>query len=147
MAGTADALEKAFAAVEWRDAEPPIVSNVTAKPVRDASAIRELLARQVSSPVEWVASVRSMLDAGVDTFVECGPGAALTGMVRRIAPEARVLNVSDTKSLRATLTSLAEGDRTGEAPIAGVSRSDTASSGAASSGAASSGAARRGALG
>jgi [acyl-carrier-protein] S-malonyltransferase len=145
MAGTADALEKAFAGVEWRDAEPPIVSNVTAKPIRDASTIRELLARQVSSPVEWVASVRSMLDAGVDTFVECGPGAALTGMVRRIAPEAMVLNVSDTKSLRATLTALAEGDRTGEVTIAGVSRSETASSGAVSHGAVSHGATGHGA--
>jgi malonyl CoA-acyl carrier protein transacylase len=91
----------------------------------------------VSSPVEWVASVESMLEAGVDTFVECGPGAALTGMVRRIAPDATVLNVSNAKTLHATLTALAERDRTQEAAFAGVSNPGArsgAGSGAASSG-------------
>ena len=107
MAATAAALDGAFAKLEWHDAEPPIVSNVTAEAVRDASTIRALLARQVSSPVEWVASVQTMLDACVDTFVECGPGGALTGMVRRIAPHATVHNVSDVSSLRATIHTLA----------------------------------------
>jgi acyl transferase domain-containing protein len=97
----------------------------------------------VSSPVEWVASVQSMLEAGVDAFVECGPGAALTGMVRRIAPDATVLNVSSAKTLHATLTALAERDWTREAAFAGMSspgaRSGAASSSAASSSAASSG--------
>jgi [acyl-carrier-protein] S-malonyltransferase len=88
--------------VEWHDADPPIISNVTADPVEDAGTIRALLAEQVRSPVEWVASVRRMVDDGVDTFIECGPGAALTGMVRRIAPESRTLNVSDIESLDAT---------------------------------------------
>jgi [acyl-carrier-protein] S-malonyltransferase len=123
MAATGAALSEAFAGVEWRDADPPIVSNVTAAPVREASGIRKLLARQVSSPVEWVASVHSMLGAGVDTFVECGPGGALTGMVRRIAPEATVLNVSNAKTLHATLTALAERDRAQEAAFAGISQS------------------------
>jgi [acyl-carrier-protein] S-malonyltransferase len=143
MAATGEALSEAFAGVEWRDADPPIVSNVTAAPVREASTIRRLLARQVSSPVEWVASVQSMLEAGVDAFVECGPGAALTGMVRRIAPDATVLNVSNARTLHATLTALAERDWTREAAFAGMSspgsRSGTGSSGAASSSAASSG--------
>ncbi|HEX5397264.1 MAG TPA: ACP S-malonyltransferase, partial [Candidatus Limnocylindria bacterium] len=99
-------LARAFDDVTWRDATTPLMSNVTARPVTDASQIRGLLARQVSSPVEWVACVRHMRDAGVDTFVECGPGAALSGMVRRIAPEARVLNVSDPATLAATVDAL-----------------------------------------
>ena len=76
--------------------------------MRDAGQVRSLLARQVSSPVEWVASVRRMLSEGVDTFVECGPGNALTGMVRRIAPEARTLNVSDSATLHETVGALAD---------------------------------------
>jgi [acyl-carrier-protein] S-malonyltransferase len=151
MAATGEALSEAFAEVEWRDADPPIVSNVTAAPVREASSIRKLLARQVSSAVEWVASVQSMLEAGVDTFVECGPGAALTGMVRRIAPDATVLNVSNARTLHATLTALAERDWTREAAFAGMSspgsRSGAGSSGAGSSGAASSSAASSGGAG
>lgn len=106
MAPVADELHRALDGVSWRDAQPPVVSNVTAEPVSDASTIRNLLAEQVRSPVEWVASVRRMRDAGVDLFVECGPGSALTGMVRRIAPEARVASVSDPATLAATRVAL-----------------------------------------
>ena len=83
----------------WHDADPPVVSNVTGEPVRAATEIRALLARQVSSPVEWVRSVRRMAADGVDTFVECGPGGALAAMVRRIVPGARSLAVFDSASL------------------------------------------------
>jgi [acyl-carrier-protein] S-malonyltransferase len=83
-----------------------VVSNVTAEPVTDADMIRSLLAEQVRSPVDWVASVRRMVADGIETFVECGPGAALSGMVKRIAPEARTLNVSDVGSLAATIQGL-----------------------------------------
>jgi [acyl-carrier-protein] S-malonyltransferase len=106
MATVGDALAEAFARVSWSDAAPPVVSNVVAEPISDADRIRELLARQVSSPVEWVASVQRMVREGVDTFVECGPGTALTGMVRRIAPEATTLNVSDTATLQQTVAAL-----------------------------------------
>jgi [acyl-carrier-protein] S-malonyltransferase len=106
MAEAGAALAAAFGEAEWHDADPPIVSNVTARPVRVAAEIRALLAQQVSSPVEWLASVRGMVDDGVDTFIELGPGSALSGMVRRISPAARTLNVSDRASLEATLESL-----------------------------------------
>ncbi len=106
MADVCDDLATAMQPAVWHDANPPVISNVTAEPVEDAGTIRALLAEQVRSPVEWVASVRRMVDDGVDTFIECGPGAALTGMVRRIAPESRTLNVSDIESLEATAAAL-----------------------------------------
>lgn len=107
MAEVTDALAEAFEKVEWADARIPVVSNVTGEPLSDAGTIRNLLAEQVRSPVEWVASVRAMAEEGVDTFVECGPGAALTAMVKRIVPGARTLNVSDVASLGATVRGLA----------------------------------------
>lgn len=107
MASVGDALARAFDSVEWRDARVPVISNVTADPERGAARLRALLAEQVRSPVEWVASVRRMVDEGVETFIECGPGGALTGMVRRIAPGARTLNVGDGESLEATVAALA----------------------------------------
>jgi [acyl-carrier-protein] S-malonyltransferase len=100
-------LARALETAEWHDADPPVVSNVSAEPVRDAGEIRLLLARQVHSPVEWVRSIRRMAAEGVDTFVECGPGGALTGMVRRIVPDARTLTVSDPASLAVTADALA----------------------------------------
>lgn len=108
MAPVAEELHSAFEAEIWRDATVPVVSNVTAEPVTDADRIRSLLAEQVRSPVEWVVSVRRMVEEGVDLFVECGPGAALTGMVKRIVPEARTANVSDPDTLDIALAALAE---------------------------------------
>lgn len=107
MSGVGAELAAAFGTADWRDADPPVVSNVTAEPVHDAAEIRALLARQVHSPVEWVRSVRRMAAEGVDTFVECGPGAALTGMVRRIVPGARTLTVSDSATLANAANALA----------------------------------------
>jgi [acyl-carrier-protein] S-malonyltransferase len=107
MAEVSDQLAAAFDEVTWHDAATPVVSNVTAEPEREAERLRNLLAEQVRSPVEWVASVRRMVDEGVDTFIECGPGTALAGMVKRIAPEARTLGVADTAGLAATVSALA----------------------------------------
>jgi [acyl-carrier-protein] S-malonyltransferase len=106
MLGVGDDLARDFEAVTWHDANPPMISNVTAEPVREAAEIRSLLARQVSSPVEWVASVRRMVAEGVDTFVECGPGSMLTGMIKRIAPDGQALNASDMATVDATAVAL-----------------------------------------
>lgn len=115
MAGVADALHEAIEAEAWADARVPVVSNVTAEPLTDAGRIRALLAEQVRSPVEWVRGVERMRDGGVDTMVELGAGAALVGMVKRIAPEVRALAVHDRATLDAAMELLA--------PPAGVSAS------------------------
>jgi [acyl-carrier-protein] S-malonyltransferase len=99
MAGVADALADAFDSETWTDARIPVVSNVTAEPVTDAGRLRALLAEQVRSPVEWVRSIRRMRDDGVDTIVELGSGAALVGMIRRIAPDLRGAAVNDLATL------------------------------------------------
>ena len=99
MAGVAGQLATAFEAETWHDARVPVVSNVSAEPLTDADRIRALLAEQVRSPVEWVASVRRMVDDGVDAMIELGPGSALAGMVRRIAPEVATAAVSDPATL------------------------------------------------
>jgi [acyl-carrier-protein] S-malonyltransferase len=106
MQAAREALRNELAAVVWRDPDPPVVSNVTAEPVASAERLRSLLAEQIAAPVEWVASVRRMAADGIDAYIECGPGAALTGMVRRIIPKARTMNVADPDSLQATLAGI-----------------------------------------
>ena len=101
MAGVAGELGEAFEREMWRDARVPVMSNVSAEPLTDASRIRALLAEQVRSPVEWVRCVRRMVDDGVDTMVECGAGAALVGMVKRIAPGVATATVTDAATLAA----------------------------------------------
>ena len=107
MAGVAEDLAIAFETEEWRDARIPVLSNVSAEPLTDSARIRALLAEQVRSPVEWIGCVRRMVADGVDTMVECGSGAALIGMVRRIAPEVRTVTVSDAASLEIAVGLLA----------------------------------------
>ena len=116
MAGVAGDLAEAFEAETWRDARVPVVSNVTAEPLTDADRIRALLAEQVRSPVEWVGCVRRMVDEGVDTMIECGTGAALTGMVRRIAPEVTTATVSDGATLAEAAGLLAAPERMAARP-------------------------------
>lgn len=90
-----------LAQVALRDARIPVVCNVDARPVARAEEIRDALLRQIDGPVRWVESVAYMHRAlGVNRFVEVGPGRVLTGLVRRIAPEAEAVSASDPESLR-----------------------------------------------
>lgn len=73
----------------------PVVANVTALSVASAEDIRRLLREQTYSPVRWVGSVRYMADNGVSKFIEIGPGKVLSGLVKRIAPDAEVLSSED----------------------------------------------------
>ena len=99
-------LQAVLAGVRLTAPDVPVVANVTAEPVQEPDAIRELLVRQVASPVRWEASVRNMLAAGIDTFIEVGPGRALTGFIRRIDRKLTVMNVEDPQSLDKVLDSL-----------------------------------------
>jgi [acyl-carrier-protein] S-malonyltransferase len=85
----------------------PIVANVDAEPKRDARSAIEALVRQVSSPVRWEAVVRRLASEGVTTYVEVGPGTVLSGMVRRIQPEATVVNLGGPDDLASVETALA----------------------------------------
>jgi [acyl-carrier-protein] S-malonyltransferase len=118
MGPVSDGLADAMRAATWHDAAIPVVSNVTAELETDATRIRHLLAEQVRSPVEWVTSVRRMAEEGVDSFVECGPGSALVGMVRRIVPEAWASAVNDLSGLDDTVAEL-ERSRAGAAVASG----------------------------
>ena len=96
----------AVAATALADLEMPLVNNVDAKPLRRLAEVRESLIRQLPSPVLWEDSVRVMWEMGVRTFIEVGPGTVLTGLAKRIVPEAVTLNVQDPKSLETTVKTL-----------------------------------------
>ena len=84
----------------------PIVHNVDAIVNDDESKVSDALTRQVSSPVKWMQSVQTLKAAGVDTFVEIGPGKVLSGLVKQIDRDVRILNVENTESLRSTQETL-----------------------------------------
>ena len=106
MKKAADRLAADLASITWTDLRMPLINNAEAKPIVQAADIQASLVRQLPSSVLWEDSVKAMAAMGVKTFVEIGPGTVLTGLIRRIAPDATNLNVNDPKSLEATRAAL-----------------------------------------
>ncbi|HEV3071745.1 MAG TPA: ACP S-malonyltransferase [Solirubrobacteraceae bacterium] len=94
-----DALAETMAGLQWQDPKPPLVSNASAQVVDSAAGVREALTVQITSPVRWADCVRTLLDAGVTSFLELGSGRVLGGLVRQIEPEADVLSADSPKKL------------------------------------------------
>jgi [acyl-carrier-protein] S-malonyltransferase len=82
-------LREQLSGVTMRAPRFPVYSNVTAEPVTAAEDARDLLVRQLTSPVRWTGSMQAMVAAGASELVELGPGSVLTGLVRRISREAQ----------------------------------------------------------
>jgi [acyl-carrier-protein] S-malonyltransferase len=93
MQPAAEAMAAALADTDLSSPCVPLVANVTAEPVSDPAAIRELLVRQVTGTVRWRECVATMAKQGVTLFVECGAGKVLSGLVKRIADGATCLAV------------------------------------------------------
>jgi [acyl-carrier-protein] S-malonyltransferase len=106
MQRAADRLASDLAAISWSDLRMPLINNAEAKSILKARDIQPSLVRQLPSSVLWEDSVRAMAAMGIKTFVEIGPGTVLSGLIRRIVPEAVTMNVHDPKSLESTLQSL-----------------------------------------
>lgn len=85
--------------VSLNDIKIPVVTNVTAECILDKSLVKDLLIRQVSTSVLWENCIRTMLDKGVDTFIEIGPGKVLSGFVKKINKDVKVLNIENLESL------------------------------------------------
>jgi [acyl-carrier-protein] S-malonyltransferase len=101
-----DRLAPELARIAFHDPGVPLVNNVDARVVRHGEDCRDGLVRQVSGTVRWQESVEVLAGEGVDAFVEVGPGTVLSGLVRKIAREVRVLNAGSPESLEATVAAL-----------------------------------------
>ncbi|MDK2798407.1 MAG: [acyl-carrier-protein] S-malonyltransferase [Clostridiales bacterium] len=101
-----DKLKNELEKIEIKELHIPIISNVNAEYIKDKNQIKELLIQQVSNPVKWEDSIRKMLEDGVSTFVEVGPGKTLSGFVKKIDKKALTFNVEDMPSLEKTLEHL-----------------------------------------
>lgn len=95
MDRVARALSELLQRVPLREPEVPIVANVTGKILSSVEEIRRELACQVAQPVQWTASVRGMVNRGVTTFLEVGPGQVLTGLVRKIQRDVEAYSMRD----------------------------------------------------
>jgi [acyl-carrier-protein] S-malonyltransferase len=89
---------------DFRKPAVPIVNNADALFLDDVKSIKSSLVRQLGSPLLWEDSVKVIAASGVDTFIEVGPGRVLSGLIKRIVPDKKILNVEDMKSLEKTLS-------------------------------------------
>ncbi len=97
------------------DPRVPVVANVDAQPKRDAASAIDALIRQVSSPVRWDATVRRLASDGVTAYVEVGPGTVLSGLIKKAARDAAVLNLDQPAGLAAIAALFAAGEGTHDA--------------------------------
>ncbi|MBB1487474.1 ACP S-malonyltransferase [Oceanospirillum sediminis] len=109
MRPAADRLAAELEKIAIEEPRIPVVQNVDGLPQTNVDTIRENLLAQLYSPVRWVSCVQYMLDQGVDTTVECGPGKVLAGLNKKIQRSLRVLAVNDPDALTSAID-LVKGD-------------------------------------
>ena len=95
MAEAAAAMRVVLASVAFHDPAMPLLANADARPITTAEGCRAELVEHLTAGVDWVRAVRSMVDAGVGTFIEVGPGKVLTNLIKRIDPKATALALDD----------------------------------------------------
>jgi [acyl-carrier-protein] S-malonyltransferase len=106
MAPARDRLAKDLSELDFGDLSMPLVTNVDAVAISKGPGARDALIRQVCSPVRWMESVQYLTKAGVDTFIEIGPGKVLCGLVKKIAPQVHAFSVEGIRSIEALASTI-----------------------------------------
>ena len=106
MEPAAKRLQEELDKIEVKDAQIPVVANITGEILKDGATIKEALVTQAAAPVLWEDCVATMVDFGVTRFVEVGPGKVLTGFTKKINKAMELANVEDEASLAAAIAFL-----------------------------------------
>lgn len=106
MEPAARRLARDLDSVQFRPPQVPVVTNTAAGSIDTAEGLKSALVAQLESPVRWVESIEAMAAAGIDTFVEVGPGSVLSGLIRRISKQVQVFQIEDPESLEKTASAL-----------------------------------------
>lgn len=110
MKPAAEKLRETLNQFNVKDSSVPIIANVTGDQMNHGNDIKEKLVEQLYSPVLWQESVESMIQLGVETFVEIGPGKVLSGLIKKIDRKVTTFSISDEDSLIATIQALKGGE-------------------------------------
>lgn len=106
MEPAAKKLEEEFKSITFQNPSIPVYMNVNGEPVTDCAVIPNLLVKQAMSPVRWVQTLENMYTDGIDTFIECGAGKTLSGLVKKTLKDVKILRVENLKTLQSTLEEL-----------------------------------------
>ena len=94
-------LEEYFTSVTWQTPSKPVIANVTAQPVTDGDTIKEMLIKQVTAPVRWAQTMSYLVDQGVTTVYEIGPGKVLAGLAKRDMKPQNIVNLDTLANIEA----------------------------------------------
>ena len=108
MSDASKRLEGLLDTIRFKPPMIPVVNNAAAFFINSVEDVKSSLVRQLNSPLLWEDSIKAIAGRGTDTFVEVGPGRVLSGVIKRIDPSAKILNVEDLKSLDKTLAELSK---------------------------------------
>jgi len=100
MNKAAETMKKKIEEINFLNPKPAIISNVNAKAEFESKRIKSLLVDQITSRVRWKESVDYMIKNGVDNFLEIGPGKVLSGLVKKINREVKVLNINKIEDIK-----------------------------------------------
>ncbi len=90
--------------IQFRNPVIPVVNNADARFLYKADEIKSSLIRQLGSPLLWEDSIRAIEASGINIFIEIGPGKVLSGLIKRISPEVKMLNIEDMKTLNSAIS-------------------------------------------
>ena len=108
MSDASKRLEGLLDTIRFKPPMIPVVNNADAFFINSVEDVKSSLVRQLNSPLLWEDSIKAIASRGTDTFVEVGPGRVLSGLIKRIDPSAKILNVEDLKSLDKTIAELSK---------------------------------------
>lgn len=99
MKNAQDELQNYMQSIKFKDADCPIVSNVSARPMQKSAEIKELMIKQVTSPVQFTQMLNYLIGSDTNTFLEIGPGKALAGIIKRTQKNCRMINIENEQDL------------------------------------------------
>jgi len=100
MQSAVDGMSEIIATLSFHDPVMPIIANTTAQPLTTAEMVKAELLRQLCNGIDWQRSIEYMLSEGVSTFIEIGPGKVLSGLIKRIDKNVKILNIGDAEAVR-----------------------------------------------
>ena len=100
MQSAVDGMAEIIATLPFHEPLIPIIANTTAQPITTAEEVKAELLRQLCNGVQWQSSVEYMVNDGVSTFIEIGPGKVLSGLIRRINRNVKTLNIGDAEAIK-----------------------------------------------
>ena len=100
MQPAVDGMAEIIPTLTFKDPTVPVIANTTAEPLTTGEEVKAELLRQLGNSVQWQRSVEYMIDNGVSSFIEIGPGKVLTGLIRRINKDVETLNIGDAEAVK-----------------------------------------------